>query len=117
MAKYMSKSFACTLTEDFRIEGIFISRSNLTSNKFSYPVSTTGRTYYTEDVISFTVMHPWNFCLYVFPEQSILDSENVKIPSGCCSGKLIESFFNKNDIHLERKMFLAIGFQHKRRIL
>lgn len=95
MAKYMLKSFACTPTEDFRIEGIFISRSNLTSNKFSYPVSTTGRTYKTEDVISFTIMHPWNFCLYMFPEQSILDSENLKIPIGCCSGKFIEIFLPK----------------------
>ena len=40
----MSELSGYILTVDFWMEGILISNNNLTSKRFSYPVSTTGRT-------------------------------------------------------------------------
>jgi len=35
-------------TEDFLMEGVLVSSNNLTSKRFSYPVSTTGRTWHEQ---------------------------------------------------------------------
>lgn len=69
---------AYTPTEDFRMEGILISNNNLTSKRFSYPVSTTGRTCHSvkqESVLTSQLLTKiWSE--YPRPPCKVIDDEN-----------------------------------------
>lgn len=97
----MAESSAYIPTEDFRIEGILISNNNLTSKRFSYPVSTTGRTCHSvkQEYIDITIIDKNLKWICPWPPCKVIDDENFynTVNQHNIVNKLIAKFWQEGE--------------------